>query len=461
MTPRLTIQPGTPDAWEIKLQPGLNRIGRGAQNDFVVNNPSVSTSHCELNVTPAGVHLKDLGSTNGTFLNNAPIREATLQEGQIVRLGTVEMAFTAGAPIPVPVPVPVAATSAPAAPAVRINKPGLSIARPTSHVAEPPPAPPVPMAAPAHVAAPAAHGPAARSVGIVYCRFHKQTLAHFLCQKCNKYFCDLCVTTRSEGDHVLHTCRSCGTVCVPVEVKRPRAKGSAGFFSQLPFALIYPFKGSGSLVLIFSALVFAGLRAVASPFAILFVIVAVGYLYAYAQNVIHATAAEEAQMPDLPGFDDVFGGCFRLVTTFTVSFLAPIVLMLGNFFGNWGVSPAVTLLLTAFGCLYCPMGFLAVAMKDTVMALNPLFVITSIVKVPLEYLAAAFVFTGVVGVALTGELISLGAGVAAEHTRSMNTLFISFGIRIGWMFASVYLLTVSMRVLGLLYVTKKHKLEWF
>jgi len=40
-------------------------------------------------------------------------------------------------------------------------------------------------------------------------------------------------------------------------------------------------------------------------------------------------------------------------------------------------------------------------------------------------------------------------------------LMIALGFKIFWTFASVYLLTISMRVLGLLYVSKKHTLGWF
>jgi hypothetical protein len=40
-------------------------------------------------------------------------------------------------------------------------------------------------------------------------------------------------------------------------------------------------------------------------------------------------------------------------------------------------------------------------------------------------------------------------------------MFLSFGIRIIWSFVSVYLLTVNMRILGLLYLTQKEKLGWY
>ena len=40
-------------------------------------------------------------------------------------------------------------------------------------------------------------------------------------------------------------------------------------------------------------------------------------------------------------------------------------------------------------------------------------------------------------------------------------VLIAMGAKVIWSFASIYLLTVSMRILGLLYITRKDKLGWF
>src|SRR5689334_18307313 len=131
---RLLVNAGTPQAWEIQLKPGVNRIGRGEDNDFVISHGSVSTHHCEITLNDSGVHLKDLGSTNGTFINRAPTREVWLQPGHHVQFGAVDLLFesdtasaaapaapTNAAPIPIPVPVPTA-TVRPTG--LRINLPG-------------------------------------------------------------------------------------------------------------------------------------------------------------------------------------------------------------------------------------------------------------------------------------------------------------------------------------------------
>jgi DNA segregation ATPase FtsK/SpoIIIE, S-DNA-T family len=92
------VNPGSPTAWEIELKPGANTIGRGFANDFKISDPSVSTSHCQIIIDSGNVIIKDLGSTNGTFVNRAPVSEARLQAGQTVHLGGVEMLFQSDAP---------------------------------------------------------------------------------------------------------------------------------------------------------------------------------------------------------------------------------------------------------------------------------------------------------------------------------------------------------------------------
>jgi hypothetical protein len=46
-------------------------------------------------------------------------------------------------------------------------------------------------------------------------------------------------------------------------------------------------------------------------------------------------------------------------------------------------------------------------------------------------------------------------------THSMIKLFEMFGARVLWNFIGLYLLTVNMRILGLLYLARKRKLGWF
>ena len=63
------------------------RIGSGDDVDIVIKDPHVSRTHCELEPTVAGVVLRDLGSTNGTYVGGAAIREVILVPGAVAVLG--------------------------------------------------------------------------------------------------------------------------------------------------------------------------------------------------------------------------------------------------------------------------------------------------------------------------------------------------------------------------------------
>src|SRR5437899_9067882 len=88
-------------AQELHLQSGLSRVGRNSANDIQIEHPSVSSFHCEINATGDSVIIKDLGSTNGTFIDGRPVQEACLIHGQRLQLGSVEMILDAPVAVPV------------------------------------------------------------------------------------------------------------------------------------------------------------------------------------------------------------------------------------------------------------------------------------------------------------------------------------------------------------------------
>ncbi len=51
----------------------------------------MSRSHCEIVREAKGYLLRDLGSTNGTLLDGAEIREAYLKPGAVITVGKVEL----------------------------------------------------------------------------------------------------------------------------------------------------------------------------------------------------------------------------------------------------------------------------------------------------------------------------------------------------------------------------------
>lgn len=64
------------------------KIGRGSQNDVVVNDPVVSTSHAVITVSDFGeVYIEDLGSKNGTYVDGKRVQKAVLTSASTVLLG--------------------------------------------------------------------------------------------------------------------------------------------------------------------------------------------------------------------------------------------------------------------------------------------------------------------------------------------------------------------------------------
>jgi len=69
-------------------------LGRGAQNDIVITNSSVSGRHAELHRTrEGGFRLSDLGSTNGTLVNGSRITAVDLKDGDLVEIAEVRLQF--------------------------------------------------------------------------------------------------------------------------------------------------------------------------------------------------------------------------------------------------------------------------------------------------------------------------------------------------------------------------------
>ena len=66
-------------------------IGRGSENDFVISDPSVSTTHAVFEERPYGYYIRDLQSTNGLYFGDNLISELKIAPGQIFHLGEVKI----------------------------------------------------------------------------------------------------------------------------------------------------------------------------------------------------------------------------------------------------------------------------------------------------------------------------------------------------------------------------------
>src|ERR1700752_5295927 len=97
--------PGTAaEAWLEKENPGheperidLSRfpftLGRNEACDRQVLSSRVSREHCEIARSGGAFHMRDLGSTNGTFVNGQKITDVTLNDGDLVVVADVQFSF--------------------------------------------------------------------------------------------------------------------------------------------------------------------------------------------------------------------------------------------------------------------------------------------------------------------------------------------------------------------------------
>ncbi|PMP78794.1 MAG: DUF2662 domain-containing protein, partial [Chloroflexus aggregans] len=71
-------------------------IGRGLDNDIILEDTRVSRKHAQLRYRQRRFWLTDLGSTNGTFVNGERIAERALRDGDVISLGGLELIFREG-----------------------------------------------------------------------------------------------------------------------------------------------------------------------------------------------------------------------------------------------------------------------------------------------------------------------------------------------------------------------------
>lgn len=81
-----------------ELKVDKTTIGRLEDNTFQIAEASVSSHHCEVLLRGSDVVVRDLNSTNGTFINGEKVTEKVMKPGQILRLGQVELRLETDTP---------------------------------------------------------------------------------------------------------------------------------------------------------------------------------------------------------------------------------------------------------------------------------------------------------------------------------------------------------------------------
>ena len=182
--------------WAFELLPGLNKLGRNPTNDFRLSDPSVSSFHAEITLEKDTVRVQDLGSTNGTFIDENKITEAELKPENILRLGNVRLTLQ----------------EVPVTPVCKV-----------------PEGEPVPAAA----AAPVDLAPS--------CAYHPDKRAAYRCENCGGCFCLECTTVVGQGRFASTTvCPMCKGQCYALPNHTPEPQRT-GVFSRLTQTLKLPF----------------------------------------------------------------------------------------------------------------------------------------------------------------------------------------------------------------------------
>lgn len=397
----------------LELKPGLTSIGRAATNDFAIEDASVSGAHCEIVLEDNRLSIRDLGSTNGTFLDGALINEALVYPGQRIRLGNVELRLESDA--------------------APLTSKRLALIEPDKPV---------------------------------FCKNHYQNHARYQCPKCGRFLCDLCVNTRGSADGGQKFCKICGVECAQVAM-RPVIK-TVEFFPAARQAFKYPFLGDGWALLIGGSLFFGvldlanyvarhaftyGMRAMMMRVVVFTFIFGTGYLFSFLKNIIASTAQGDERMPDWPELtqwkEDIVSPMFQFLVLCVVCFGPALAAYLAM---DWWFDvdyPWLVWLLALAGCVYFPMAFLGIAILDTLGAVHPLFVVGSILRVPREYALAVLVFGGVLVFRwLAEDLFASLLKIPLVPSLTSDLLSICF-------------LMIEARVLGLLYLAHKEELGWF
>ena len=76
-------------AYELKVE--KTTVGRVEDNAFQIPDASVSSHHCEIIQQGSDILVRDLNSTNGSYVNGEQITEKVVKPGQILRLGSIDI----------------------------------------------------------------------------------------------------------------------------------------------------------------------------------------------------------------------------------------------------------------------------------------------------------------------------------------------------------------------------------
>jgi transcriptional regulator with GAF, ATPase, and Fis domain len=91
---KLVVIKGPQRGTEFVISGDVFKVGKAPDNDLVVSDETVSRTHFEIVRDAKGYLVRDMKSTNGTFLDGAEIKEAYIRAGSVIGAGASELKFT-------------------------------------------------------------------------------------------------------------------------------------------------------------------------------------------------------------------------------------------------------------------------------------------------------------------------------------------------------------------------------
>jgi pSer/pThr/pTyr-binding forkhead associated (FHA) protein len=76
------------------------KVGRGLENQLVIDDPSVSRQHVNIHTSSGEVVIQDLDSSGGTYVNGKQVTQELLRSGDIISLAGVTMLYVEDHPQP-------------------------------------------------------------------------------------------------------------------------------------------------------------------------------------------------------------------------------------------------------------------------------------------------------------------------------------------------------------------------
>lgn len=92
----LVVRKGIEVGERFYLEPPRMTIGRDPESSIFLNDVTVSRAHAVLHIEPGTVRIEDVGSLNGTYVNDDIVTDAVLKSGDTVQVGRFQMVFLSG-----------------------------------------------------------------------------------------------------------------------------------------------------------------------------------------------------------------------------------------------------------------------------------------------------------------------------------------------------------------------------